>query len=142
MDSSHRPARVMLGYLHIGYPIFLLVIFITAFIASSILAAKQVGKNGSQVNYGPGGRPLPKRSRSTVAVAKPAQTYSHNTKLVFKWLSVAVLVTFVLEAALNIAHTVVARSEHWWCGQSLVVRFSHFSRVSLVVPLLIIGVGR
>ena len=127
MDSTHRPARVTLGYLHIGYPIFLLVVFIAAFIASSILAARKVGQNGSQVNYGPGGRPLPKRSRSTVAVVKPVQTYSHNTKLVFKWLSVAVLVTFVFEAALNIAHTVVARSEHWWCGQSLVVRFSRFS---------------
>lgn len=123
MDASHRPARVLLEYLHIGYPIFLLVVFIAAFIASSIIAAKNVGKNGNQINYGPGGRPLPKRSRSTMAVAKPLQTYSHNTMLVFKWLSVAVLVTFIADAAINIAHTVLARSEHWWCGQSLVVRY-------------------
>lgn len=123
MDASHRPTRALLEYLRIAYPIFLLVVFITAFIASSVLAAKNVSKNGTQLNVGPGGRPLPKRSRSAMVVTKPLQTYSHNTKQVFKWLSVAVLVTFVVDGAINTSHAVIARSEHWWCGQSVVVGF-------------------
>lgn len=124
MASSHRTPRVLLEYLRIGYPIFLLAVFISAFIASSFVTAKNIGKNGSQVTIGPGGRPLPKRSRSTVSVIKPVHGFSENTKSVFKWLTVAVLVTFIVDASVNIAHTIIARSEHWWCGQSVVVRFS------------------
>ena len=123
MASSHSTPRALLEYLRIGYPIILLVVFISAFIACSALAAKNIGKNGSLVTTGPGGRPLPKRSRSTVSVIKPVDGFSENTKSVFKWLSVAVLMTFVIDASINVVHTITARSEHWWCGQSVVVRF-------------------
>lgn len=120
--TSHPAPRALLEYLRVAYPIFLLVVFIAAFIASSVLAAKNVGKNGSLVTTGPGGRPLPKRSRSTVSVIKPVHDFSRNTRSVFRGLSVAVLVTFVADAALNVAHSIVSRSQHWWCGQSVVVR--------------------
>lgn len=123
MFSYHRTPRVLLEYLRTGYPIFLLAVFIAAFLASSFLAAKNIGQNGSQVTTGPGGRPLPKRSRSTVSVIKPVHGFSENTRSLFKWLTVAVLVTFVVDASINVAHTIIARSEHWWSGQSVVVRF-------------------
>lgn len=123
MDSRHRTARVLLEYIHVTYPIFLLVVFIAVFITCSFLAAKNVRKNGNQVNTGPGGRPLPKRSRSTVSVVKPVHVYSDNTKAIFKWMSVAVILTNLADAAINVAHTILGRSEHWWCGQSAVVRF-------------------
>lgn len=118
---SNENAHVLLEYVRIGAPIFLLVVFIIAFIANSVVSAKRLNKNGNASGTGPGGRPLPKRSRSTMAVPKEPQVFSPATKLLFKWLSVGVLVTYVADAAINMAHTLFYRSEHWWCGQSLVV---------------------
>lgn len=108
-------------FLHIVSPIFLFAIFVAAFIASSVLAAKNVGGNNHAIRTGPGGRPLPKRSRSAGMVLRLPPKYSENTLYLFKWLSVGVLLTFAADAAVNIAHVIVFRSQHWWPGQSLVV---------------------
>jgi hypothetical protein len=116
--------HVMLGsleYLRTGYPILLLVAFASAFVANSIVTAKTASRNTKASQTGPGGRPLPKRSRSTVAVVKAPQKFSRNAKLCFKWLSFLVLVTLVAEAAVNVTHVMIARSEQWWCGQAVVV---------------------
>jgi hypothetical protein len=40
-------------------------------------------------------------------------------------LSVAVLLTFLVDATIYIIHVMVARSENWWRGQSFVVRSTH-----------------
>jgi hypothetical protein len=56
-----------------------------------------------------------------MVVVKETQKFSQSAKLLFKWLSVGVLVTLVADAAINVAHVMVARSEHWWCGQAVVV---------------------
>jgi hypothetical protein len=71
---------------------------------------------------GPGGRPLPKRSRT--GAFRKTQGFSKTVKRIFNWLSVAVLVTYLADATIYIAHVMVARSEHWWRGQSAVVRLS------------------
>lgn len=128
MDSSRHAARDLLEYLHIGYPIFVLVVFIAAFIASSVLVAKDSSNETLQVKIGPGGRPLPARSRSTMTVAKTAQTYTRGTVMLFRWLTLVVLLTFLADAAINVSHAIIARSEHWWCGQSVVVGSSCPSR--------------
>lgn len=121
MMASHHGTRELLAYLRTASPIVLLVVFVVAFVTNSIRTARTVTPNGSAVCTGPGGRPLPKRSRSTMAVVKETQRFSQNAKLLFKWLSAGVLVTLVADAAINMAHVIVARSEHWWCGQAVVV---------------------
>lgn len=116
----------LLEYLRTGYPILLLLVFVSSFVANSILTARNVSKNSSAARMGPGGRPLPKRSRSSATFVKPVQPFSPNAKLLFKWLSVMILVTFVADAAINVTHVVFAKSEQWWCGQAVVVSFFFF----------------
>lgn len=123
MDST-KATQDVLVYLRTSYPIILLITFVVAFITDSVLAAKKASQNGRN-ETGPGGRPLPKRARSTMAVVKQAQQFSHGAKLVFRWLSVGILATLVADAAINMTHVMLARSQHWWCGQSVVVSFRH-----------------
>lgn len=127
--ASRNTTRDVLVYLRTSYPIILLVTFVVTFIADSIFTAKRATQNGSSSQTGPGGRPLPKRTRSTLAVAKQTQKFSEGTKIFFRWLAVGILVTLVADAAINITHVIFARSQHWWCGQSVVVRLEHLSSI-------------
>lgn len=102
-------------------PIALIIVFLIAFIVSSIISARRLTPNGKAAS-GPGGRPLPKRTRSTMVVARDRQDISPTFRLVFKWLSVAVLVTLVVDAVVNITQALLFRSVHWWRGQAVVVR--------------------
>ena len=119
--DSHHATRQLLEYLRTGYPILLLLVFISAFVANSVLAAKNANNSTPAAQTGPGGRPLPKRSRSTMAIMKNPQKFSQNTRSWFRWLSVGILLTILGDAAVNVAHVMVSRSEQWWCGQSVVV---------------------
>ncbi|KAE8306297.1 hypothetical protein BDV41DRAFT_583446 [Aspergillus transmontanensis] len=119
--DSHHATRQLLEYLRTGYPILLLLVFISAFVANSVLAAKNANNSPTAAQTGPGGRPLPKRSRSTMAIMKNPQKFSQNTRSWFRWLSVGILLTILGDAAVNVAHVIVSRSEQWWCGQSVVI---------------------
>ncbi|KAH1489645.1 hypothetical protein KXV92_005079 [Aspergillus fumigatus] len=136
--ASHHGTRELLAYLRIAAPIALLLVFVVAFVANSIRTARTVNQNRNAVCTGPGGRPLPKRSRSTMVVVKETQKFSQSAKLLFKWLSAGVLVTLVADAAINVAHVMVARSEHWWCGQAVVIYVvgSFFVYAVILVSLL------
>ncbi|KAL3474216.1 hypothetical protein BJX99DRAFT_232126 [Aspergillus californicus] len=136
--GHHHVMRDLLDYLRIGYPILLLVVFASAFLASSILTARTANQNTCASLTGPGGRPLPKRSRSTVAVVKAPQKFSRNANLCFKWLSLGVLATLVADATLNVTHAILARSEHWWCGQAVVIYVvgSFFDYAIILVSLV------
>jgi hypothetical protein len=90
-----------------------------AFLANTMIAARNVHKNVSQ-RMGPGGRPLPMRSRSSNGY-RQTQQFSKTVKRFFNWLSVGILITWLADAVIFIAHALVARSEHWWQGQSVVV---------------------
>ncbi|KAK9652975.1 ATP-binding cassette-type vacuolar membrane transporter Hmt1 [Aspergillus fumigatus] len=138
MMASHHGTRELLAYLRIAAPIALLLVFVVAFVANSIRTARTVNQNRNAVCTGPGGRPLPKRSRSTMVVVKETQKFSQSAKLLFKWLSAGVLVTLVADAAINVAHVMVARSEHWWCGQAVVIYVvgSFFVYAVILVSLL------
>lgn len=112
-------ALELLEYLRICYPIFLLLLFAVAFIANAMVAARRSTSQES-VRMGPGGRPLPKRHRNATP-APIAKEFSPTAKRFFNWLSVGVLVTFLIDATIFILHVMQARSEHWWRGQSAVV---------------------
>lgn len=119
-------ALELLEYLRTCYPIFLLCLLVLAFVANTMITASKANKDDS-LRMGPGGRPLPKRSRSTGTFRKTLG-FSRTVKRIFNWLSVGVLVTFLADATIYIVHVMVASSEHWWRGQSVVVRFSRGSR--------------
>lgn len=115
-------ALELLKDLRTCYPIFLLLLFVVAFVAHTMVTARKANKNDSQ-RMGPGGRPLPKRSRSSGAFRR-TQGFSRTVKRFFNWLSAAILVTYLADATIYIVHVMVARSEHWWRGQSMVVRLA------------------
>jgi hypothetical protein len=59
--------------------------------------------------------------RSAAILTHDTPDFSPNAKLMFKWLSVAILFTFVGDATINISHVLFGRRQHWWCGESVVV---------------------
>lgn len=113
-------ALELLEYLRTCYPIFILILFVVAFVANTMVTASKAKQKESQ-RMGPGGRPLPKRTRSSHSFRK-TKAFSKTVKRIFNWLSVAVLVTYLADAIIYVVHVMVARSEHWWRGQSMVVR--------------------
>lgn len=123
--AQQRSIRTALDYLSTLSPILLLVSFAVTFILHSVVSAKNAKKttsNNAAVQTGPGGRPLPKRMRSAAVVPAPvAREFSPKVKLLFKWLSVGVMFTFVVDATVNILHALFQRRQQWWCGQSTVV---------------------
>ncbi|KAJ6131446.1 hypothetical protein N7523_001906 [Penicillium sp. IBT 18751x] len=128
-------ALELLEYLRTCYPIFLLLLFVVAFVANTMLTASNSSQNETQ-RMGPGGRPLPKRSQT--GSFRKTQGFSMTVKRVFNWLSVAVLVTYLADAIIYITHVMVARSEHWWRGQSVVIYIvgSFFVYAVLLISLL------
>ena len=121
LNMDILPNSRQLAVLRISYPIVILVAFFVAFIAHSILIARSTTKNGT-TPLGPGGKPLPKRLRSTMNNLRNAQrNVSRRMKLAFAWLAVGVLLTYVADGVIHIMHVLVAKSEKWWCGQAVVV---------------------
>ena len=60
-----------------------------------------------------------------VKIRETPGKFSSRTRFIFAWLAAGVLGTFVVDAAVNIAHAVVAKPEKWWCGQAVVVSLSN-----------------
>ncbi|KAJ5808614.1 hypothetical protein N7474_009883 [Penicillium riverlandense] len=112
-------ASELLQYLRTCYPLFLFVLFVVAFLANTMIVARNVHNHDSQ-RMGPGGRPLPMRARSSNSY-RQTQQFSKTVKRFFNWLSVGILVTWLADAIIFIAHALTARSEHWWQGQSVVI---------------------
>jgi hypothetical protein len=111
--------------LQFAYPIALLVFFIGAFAAQSVLAAPPKDDDEQappRVQYGPGGKPLPVRSQSFKRVVQ--RDFSRPRKLVFEWLSVALCLTWLGNAAVVIVHALYDRESGWWCGQAPTVRIA------------------
>jgi hypothetical protein len=131
--ARQKFARKMLDSLRNFSPVLLLVTFAFAFVVHSIVTAKKI-KPATTQRLGPGGRPLPKRMRSTPLVSTSgSQDFSPNAKLVFKWLTVGVMFTFLVDAAVNVVHIILYRDTKWWCGQATVV--SHPTLLPSVKPV-------
>lgn len=131
-------AQTLLFWFQIISPIALLLAFVAAFIVCSIASARQLTPTRNEATSGPGGRPLPKRSRSTMAILKDRQNFSPRFRLVFQWLSLGVIVTFLLDAAINVSHAIICRSEHWWRGQATVIYIvgSFFVHALILISLV------
>ena len=118
-------AQQVMIYIHYASPIILLVFFLVAFTAHSILtASKEDVIQVETAQTGPGGKPLPRTSSPIARAAareKKALDFSPSRKLLFTWLSVGVVLTFLGNAGTVIVHALLDRKDSWWCGQAVVV---------------------
>lgn len=121
---SNSAAREVLVYTHFAYPIILLAIFLVAFTAHSVLtASKETTVSASPNQTGPGGKPLPRNTAPSAKekLERQALDTSPRRKLLFHWLSLGVVVTFVCNAVNVVFHALYKRKDHWWCGESVAV---------------------
>ena len=119
--ASNSNVQDILLYVHFSSPIILIVFFLIVFTAHSIATASvDPSIQKSKDRTGPGGKLLPSRSPRLVK-DKPALDFSPARKLLFTWLSVGTIATFVANAAAVILHALVDRKNTWWCGQSVAV---------------------
>lgn len=123
---SNNTAQNILTYTHFAYPVILLVTFIGVFTYESITSVNDAhadvpAKQGPQL--GPGGKVLPQRlaPKKVVKGKKDVLDFSRPRKLLFIWLSLGVLITFIGNGILTIMHALYGRNEEWWCGQAYVV---------------------
>ena len=121
---SLERAREILYLTKSAYPAIILGVFLIGFIIYGVLAApSDDSKVEIHPRKGPGGRPLPMRrkSASQVKEASKAKDFSPNAKLIFRLLTVLLLITFVVNGAAIILQVLIYREERWWPGQSAVV---------------------
>ncbi|SMR41419.1 unnamed protein product [Zymoseptoria tritici ST99CH_1A5] len=117
---SNPVAQRVLSYLQIAYPIILLILYLLAFTARSIVAAgKEEPVVQESEQLGPGGKPLPPRKNN-----QPKKHSTHDLdfsrprKLLFEWLSVGVILSLGANVAVIIVHALLERKEGWWCGEA------------------------
>ena len=121
--SDGNAERILL-YTHYASPIILLVVFLVAFTAHSIITASEdTTVKASPISTGPGGKPLPQNTSAQAAARreKLVLDFSPVRKLLFQWTSVGALLTFVANGVVVILHTVLDRKDEWWCGEAVAV---------------------
>ncbi|KKZ61041.1 hypothetical protein EMCG_00619 [[Emmonsia] crescens] len=135
---SHQEIRRLLDYTRSISPVIIVVVFLISFISRSVISAKKIPVHPPAIQTGPGGRPLPKRMRSTAVFAPLVSDFSLNAKLTFKWLTVGVLLTFVADAVSTMTRVILYRQMHWWCGQSRVIYIisSFFAYAVILISLV------
>ena len=132
MDATSVSVATSQRFLNVtqyAYPMVLLVTFLVAFTARSIVVARKVDKRSEEPEesrVGPGGKNLPSRQSKSVNKDEGGDAdFTRPAKLLFNWLSVIVCATFVASAADIIVHALVKREDGWWCGQAPVVSEYH-----------------
>lgn len=131
--NSPDAAQVFLNYVCISDPIVLLIVFFVVFIAQSAYIAKDAGNSANNAGqYGPGGKPLPKRTRAMMMLSRelPVELARKNSKALFLGLTLGVLVAYLAEAAVHMVHALTAKEQQWWPGQAVVVSLSREKRGS------------
>lgn len=114
---------VLLDVVHFHYPWILLLVFLTTFIANSILSAPASATVVEPTVTGPGGKPLPRSAKKSKEEKekRKQQDFSPVRKLVFIYLSAGVILTFVGSAINIVLHALTERENGWWCGESTAV---------------------
>jgi len=121
---SMATSRQILNVAKEAYPAVVLGIFLICFITYGVVTAPDDSdKVKVHPMRGPGGRPLPARRQSANQIKEAARVrdFSPSAKLIFRMLTLGVLVTFVGNAASIILQTIIYRRQEWWPGQAAVV---------------------
>ena len=136
METAHSQAALsllgstlsynILYYTHFWYPLALLAIFLASFITYSIKSAP--GKSpvsAKSAILGPGGKPLPVQGGSRPSSHGPSAPkndgFGKTRSILFCWLSIGLIVTFIGNIINIIVHALAERENGWWAGESAVV---------------------
>ncbi|RDW94696.1 putative heavy metal tolerance protein [Coleophoma crateriformis] len=122
-NSSMLAVAEVLENTQFNYPWVILIIFLVAFTANSILSSESNDGSVTPTITGPGGKPLPRgalKSKQEKEKRK-LQDFSPIRKLVFIWLSALLLGTFIASGTNVVAHAIAERDEGWWCGEATAI---------------------
>ena len=128
--------EVILDITHFNYPWVLLLIFLVAFVANSILTTEASSETIEPVVTGPGGKPLPrsaKKLKEAQEKKKKLKDFSPGRKLLFVWLSAGVIVTFAANATNIVVHALTKRENGWWCGEATAVSGNPTRRIDYML---------
>lgn len=137
MDSidrmSLKDTLAILNLTRCVYPAAVLVIFLVSFVIFGVVNSP-VENDRVLIDSlrGPGGRPLPTRRKSNnqVREAVAVRDFSPRAKTVFALLQAVILATFVADGVAVILQVISGREDHWWPGQSAVVRLPTETKLS------------
>jgi hypothetical protein len=124
-SSELGAAYWILHYTHYTYPLVLLIVFLSTFVTHSIISSPTHQSVSSRSNLrGPGGKPLPPTSRPpSNSPPKPTnEGFGKIRSLLFCWLSVGLIITYVGNIINIVVHAIVERKDGWWCGEAPAVR--------------------
>lgn len=127
-EATNENAQDILYYVHFSSPIILIIFFLIAFTAHGIATASpDTDIENPHPQTGPGGKPLPASKKTSAK--KDALDFSPARKLLFNWLSVGTIATFVGNAVVVILHALVDRKDNWWCGEAVAVCQSSYDAI-------------
>jgi hypothetical protein len=133
----------LLDVVHLHYAWVLFVVFIAAYVTNIILAAEPSSEAKGPVLLGPGGKPLPRsvarKKKEERERRKKLKDFSRGRKLLFLYLSIGLLATFVVNAINIIIHALTKSENGWWCGEATAVsrdKFENFKAFQLTLQLL------
>lgn len=116
---SNRTAQQLKNYLQVSYPIVLLVLFVAAFTARSIITSSNNDnddKTKQVPQVGPGGKPLPSNKARKKSGEDANIDFSAARKRLFAILTWGVILTFLGNIIIILVHALLERKEGWWCG--------------------------
>jgi hypothetical protein len=119
---SNTAAARIIDSTQFAYPVVLLGLFLLLFTAHGIITSSSGNTQVSSRTRitGPGGKPLPNNVRATKD-KKDSTAFTLVQRLLFNWLSGAVILTFLGNSVNVLAHALAERQTGWWCGQAMVV---------------------
>lgn len=112
----------LVDVVHFNYAWVLFVVFMIAFVTNSVLTAEPSSESREPILTGPGGKPLPRSARKykeELQRRKKLKDFSPVRKVLFQYLSAALLATFVANGANVVVHAL--STEEWWCGKAKAV---------------------
>lgn len=126
-DGVNKELNHLLDVIRFNYAWVLFVVFLLAYIISSICSADSSDKSKQSLLTGPGGKPLPessaRKSKEEREKRKKLREFSPGRKLLFLYLSIVLLATFVGNGVNIVIHALTAE-DPWWCGEPTAVSFA------------------
>jgi hypothetical protein len=122
---SQEDAVEVIRITHNTYPVALLLLFLASLMIDGIINSESA-ESANATTYtkpkatGPGGKPLPETNANGKAKKPESTPFTLMRRYLFAWLSVALISTFLGNAANVLVHA-LATETGYWCGPSGVV---------------------
>lgn len=120
-NGTSTPPTI-LRIVQFNYAWVLFAVFLISFVTHSILTAEPSSEPQEAVLTGPGGKPLPrsaKKYKEARERRRKLEDFSRGRKVLFLYLSAALLATFVASGANIVIHALSHTG--WWCGESAAI---------------------